>query len=391
MLVVLVPIGLATVLGLVLLWPSGTPSRAERAASLAFPAGTTYPHATVSKVSPYDCSVTDSTGASEHLTCATVVVKITDGSAAGTFQQIDVTAEVVASGLHEGDEVVLQADQGAEGGPTYSFSDYARTTPMIVLAIAFVVVVGAVARLRGLRALLGLAFAFAVLLRFVLPALLQGSSPTWVTLTGASAIMFVVLYVAHGFSARTTTALLGTLFGLGLTAVLGSVAVSVASLTGFSSEATVQLQMFDPALDFSGLVIAGVVVAGLGILNDVTITQASAIWQLHEVDPELSGRELYRRGMAIGRDHIASTVYTLVFAYAGVALPLLLLFEIYRRPAGVVLTGSLVAEEVIRALVGGIALVLAVPVTTAIGAVVARVPGTESTAALSGLRARLAK
>src|SRR4051794_6862316 len=183
MLVVLVPIGLATVLGLVLLWPSGTPSRAERDASQAFPAGTTYPHATVARISPYDCSGTDPTGAPEHLTCATVVVKITDGSAAGTFQQIDVTAEVVASGLHEGDEVVLQADQGAEGGPTYSFSDYARTTPMIVLAIAFVVVVGAVARLRGLRALLGLAFAFAVLLRFVLPALLQGSSPTWVTLT----------------------------------------------------------------------------------------------------------------------------------------------------------------------------------------------------------------
>jgi uncharacterized membrane protein len=391
MLVVLVPIALATILGLVLLWPSGTPGRAERAASLAFPAGTTFPHGTVSRITPYDCSVTDQTGAPEQLTCATVVVKITDGAAAGQFQQVDVPAEVVAFGLHVGDEIVLQADQGAEGGPTYSFSDYARTTPMVVLAIAFVLVVGAVARLRGLRALVGLAVAFVVLLKFMLPALLAGSSPTWVTLVGSSAIMFVVLYLAHGFSARTTTALLGTLFGLALTAVLGAVAVGVSRLTGFSSEATVQLQQLDPTLDFSGLVIAGLVVAGLGILNDVTITQASAIWQLHEVDPELSGRELYRRGMAIGRDHIASTVYTLVFAYAGVALPLLLLFDINRQPAGVVLTGSLVAEEVIRALVGGIALVLAVPVTTAIGAVVARASGTERVAGSSGLRARLAK
>jgi uncharacterized membrane protein len=394
MLFVLVPVALATVLGLVLLWPSGTPSRAERAASLAFPAGTTYPHATVSKITPYDCSVTDQTGAAQQLTCATLVVKVADGAAAGDFVQVDVPAEVVAFGLHEGDEIVLQADEGAEGGPTYQFSDYARTTPMIVLAVAFVLVVGAVARLRGLRALVGLVFAFAVLLRFMLPALLEGSSPTWVTLTGASVIMFVVLYLAHGFSARTTTALLGTLFGLALTAVLGAVATGVASLTGFSSEAAVQLQLLDPALDFSGLVIAGIVVAGLGILNDVTITQASAIWQLHEVDPELSVRELYRRGMAIGRDHIASTVYTLVFAYAGVALPLLLLFEINRQPAGVVLTGSLVAEEVIRALVGGIALVLAVPVTTVIGAFVARASGTERTAGLAGptgLRARLAR
>jgi len=391
MLVVLVPIALATVLGLLLLWPSGTPGRAERAALQTIPAGTTFPHATVSKITPYDCSVTDQTGAPQQLTCATLVVKLTDGAAAGSFQQVDVPAEVVAFGLHEGDEIVLQADPGAEGGTTYLFADYARTTPMIVLAIAFVLVVGAVARLRGLRALLGLAFAFVILLKFVLPALLEGSSPTWVTLTGASAIMFVVLYLAHGFSARTTTALLGTLFGLALTAVLGDVAVGVSRLTGFSSEATVQLQQFDPTLDFSGLVIAGVVVAGLGILNDVTITQASSIWQLYEVDPALPGRELYRRGMAIGRDHIASTVYTLVFAYAGVALPLLLLFDISRQPAGAVLTGSLVAEEVIRALVGGIALVLAVPVTTVIGAFVARAAGPERVGGFAGLRAKVAR
>ena len=262
---------------------------------------------------------------------------------------------------------------------------------MLVLAIAFVVVVAAVARLRGVLSLVGLVVAFAILFWFVMPALLEGSSPTWVVLVGSSAIMFVVLYLAHGFSARTTTALLGTLFGLALTAVLGAVFVDLARLTGLSSEETVQLLQFDPALDFSGLVLAGVVVAGLGILNDVTITQASAVWQLHEVDPDLSWRELFNRGMSIGRDHIASTVYTLAFAYAGIALPLLLLFELYHRPTGAVLTSSVVAEEVIRALVGGIALVLAVPVTTAIGAFVARASGTEPAGGVSGLRARFAR
>jgi uncharacterized membrane protein len=183
--------------------------------------------------------------------------------------------------------------------------------------------------------------------------------------------MFVVLYLAHGFSARTTTALVGTLFGLALSALLGALAVAAAHLTGFSSEAAVQLQQYDATLDFSGLVLAATVVAGLGILNDVTITQASAVWQLHEAAPDAGWRQLFRRGMAIGRDHIASTVYTIVFAYAGAALPLLLLFELYERPFWVVLTGSEVGEEVIRTLVGGIALVLAVPVTTLIGALVA--------------------
>ncbi|MGY1616245.1 YibE/F family protein [Geodermatophilus sp. SYSU D00691] len=391
MLFLLVPVGLATVLGLVLLWPSGEPGRAEQAAAAAVPAGTTYPEGTVSTVTPYDCSVTDQTGRAQQLTCATLVVEVTEGDGAGEFVQIDVPAEVVSYGIEEGDEIVLERDPGAAEGPSYTFYDYARTTPMVVLAIAFAVVVGAVARLRGLAALLGLGFAFFILLWFMLPALLEGSSPTLVTLTGSAAIMFVVLYLAHGFSARTTTALVGTLFGLVLVAGLGALAVEVSRLTGYSSEETIQLQQYDPTLSFSGLVIAGVVVAGLGVLNDVTITQASAVWQLHEVDPGMSWRRLFSRGMAIGRDHIASTVYTIVFAYAGAALPLMLLFSISSRPAGTVLTGDAVAEEVIRTLVGGIGLVLATPVTTAVGAFLARFSQPGEARGLSSLRARLAR
>jgi uncharacterized membrane protein len=255
--------------------------------------------------------------------------------------------------------------------------------------------VGLVARLRGLASLVGLGFAFFLLFQFVLPGLLSDESPTLVSLVGSAAIMFVVLYLAHGFSARTTTALIGTLSGLTLVAVLGSIAVSVTRLTGLTTDETVNLQTYDPTLQFSGLVLAGVVVAGLGVLNDVTITQASAIWQLKEVSPDLTWRELYRRGMAVGRDHIASTVYTIVFAYAGAALPLLLLFELYRRPVLVSLFSSSVAEEVVRTLVGAIALVLAVPLTTAIGAFFALAAGTEAGAAterrVSALRARFAR
>ena len=175
---------------------------------------------------------------------------------------------------------------------------------------------------------------------------------------------------------------------------MGSLAVSAARLTGLTDEEAFTLQRFDPTLDFSGLVLAGVVVAGLGVLNDVTITQASAIWQLHEVSPEMTWRELYSRGMAVGRDHIASTVYTIVFAYAGAALPLLLLLEIYATPVWTLVTSAALAEEVIRTLVGAIALVLAVPVTTAAGAFFAKAADTQAGAAterLTALRARFAR
>jgi uncharacterized membrane protein len=391
MLLLLVPIGLATVVGLFVLWPSGEPTQAQQAAEVALPPGMTYPEGKVASVETYECG----SDPAVPQQCATAVVEILDGEGKGDFQSIDLSADVVANGVEKDDTLVLTRDAGAEGGPTYGFFDYARGTPIVVLAIAFAVVVGLVARLRGLASLVGLAFAFFILFQFVLPAILAEDSPTLVSLVGSSAIMFVVLYLAHGFSARTTTALVGTLFGLTLVAVMGSIAVSVARLTGLTSEETVQLHTFDPTLNFSGLVLAGVVVAGLGVLNDVTITQASAIWQLSEVSPDLSWRELYTRGMAVGRDHIASTVYTIVFAYAGAALPLLLLFELYSQPTLVTLFSSAVAEEVIRTLVAAIALVLAVPVTTAVGAFFAKAANTEAGAAtdrrMTALRARIAR
>jgi uncharacterized membrane protein len=391
MLLLLVPAGLATVVGLVVLWPGDGPTPAQQVAETFLPPGTTYPDGRIVSLETLPCG--EAGGA--QATCATAVVEVLEGEGAGEFQQVDLAADVVANGVAEGDTVVLTRDPAAEGGASYQFFDNARSTPMLVLAVAFALVTAAVARLRGLAALVGLVFAFFVLIQFVLPGILSGSSPTLVSLVGSAAIMFVVLYLAHGFSARTTTALVGTLFGLSLVTLLGALSVSVARLTGLTNEETTQLATYDPTLDFSGLVIAGVVVAGLGVLNDVTITQASAIWQLHEVDPAMGWKELYRRGMTVGRDHIASTVYTIVFAYAGAALPLLLLFDLYSQPAGTIVTSSAMAEEVIRTLVGSIALVLAVPVTTAAGAFFATAAGTAAGAAperrVSALRARFAR
>ncbi|MPQ96710.1 YibE/F family protein [Modestobacter sp. I12A-02628] len=370
MLMLLVPIGVATLVGLVLLWPGSGPSPAQRAADSFFPPGTTYPTATVLDLTTFDCST--SVG-EEPLLCATALVQISTGVSAGDDVNVELTADIVSSGIEPGDGLVLSRDPGTTTGQvSYAFQDYERNAPIILLTVVFALVVGLVARWRGLKSLIGLVFAFLVLGVFVLPALLAGESPILVSLVGSSAIMFVALYLAHGFSARTTTALLGTLFGLALVAVLGALAVATARLTGLTSEETVQLQTYDPTLSFSGLVLAGIVVAGLGVLNDVTITQAASVWQLHEVSPELSSRQLFARGMQIGRDHIASTVYTIAFAYAGTTLPLLLLFEIYQRPFWTTLTSSQVAEPLLSALVGSIALVLATPVTTAVGAFFAK-------------------
>ena len=197
-----------------------------------------------------------------------------------------------------------------------------------------------------------------------------------VGLIGSSAIMFVVLYATHGFSARTTTALVGTLFGLVLIAGLGYVATRWAHLSGVAAEDDYVLAAAAPNLKLTSVVICGVIIAGLGVLNDVTITQASAVWEL--ADSDQSNKKLFTRAMRIGRDHIASTVYTIAFATAGASLSVLLLIAVYDRPLFQVLQAEQFAGEIVRTLVGSIGLVLAVPLTTAVGTAVVRATGGRS-------------
>ena len=268
--------------------------------------------------------------------------------------------------LHEGDRVrALQFPDG-----TLGFSEFERGAPMLLLFIVYALVVVAVAWWRGLGALAGLALAFGIVFFFTIPALFDGGHPLVVGLVTGSGALFVLLYLAHGPNARTTTAYLGTLAGLAVTAVLSWWAVSASKITGIWSEDGLHLEFFTRGVSLQGIVLCGIILAGMGVLNDVTVTQASAVWELRAARPDLGWWQLYLRGMRIGRDHIASTVYTIAFAYVGAALPTLMFVSLYDTTLGVTLTSSDIAEEVVRTLVGSIGLVLAVPLTTLIGAFV---------------------
>jgi uncharacterized membrane protein len=233
------------------------------------------------------------------------------------------------------------------------------------MSLLFIVVVTAVARARGLLAVVGLGIAGIVVVKFMLPALLEGHSGIGVAIVASSIIMFVVLYLAHGVSIRTSAALAGTLLGVGLTAFLAQAAVGAARLSGIGNEEGGILSS-QLSLNFQGLLTCAIIIASLGILNDVTITQVSATWELREAAPDMSRRALFNSGMRIGRDHIASTIYTIVFAYTGAALSILLLLSLYDRPWLSLLSSEAIGEEVIRVLAGAIGLVMAVPITTMI-------------------------
>jgi uncharacterized membrane protein len=378
---VLVPFATAVVVGLVVLWPGGAP--AHERTGVGFDRQTQ--QATVVNVDKVDCkdvnaAQTPATGSTttpsgnatpgqEPGLCEKATIEVTTGHDKGrTF--VEIVQPDAPRQLHEGQGVIVAYAPDAPHDLQYSVTDVDRKVPMALLAGIFALAVVVVGRLRGVMALIALAVSFAVLTLFILPAILQGSNPLLVAVVGASAIMLIALYMCHGLTARTSVAVIGTLISLLLIGLLGSLFIDWASLTGNTDDSTGLIHGLYPHIDMSGLLLAGVIIGSLGVLDDVTVTQTSAVWELHQADPTMGARKLYRAGIRIGRDHIASVVNTLVLAYAGAALPLLLLFSIAQSSVGTVANSELVAEEIVRTLVGSIGLVASVPVTTVLAALV---------------------
>lgn len=397
--VIVLPMVIATIVGLVVLWPGHSryigsqPFRAEDAQDA---------EATITSLSVDDCvtaalvnlggsdqngtgtSGTEAgsdvgtqtgmeTDGSEQAGTGTyallqdaVCARVTSGPGQGQIFPVHIPAESLGAATVGDGLAVLYSPAAVLSGTPYVFIDYQRTTPVALLAAVYLILIVAVAGLKGVRAVLGLGLAGAVFAVFMLPALLDGTHPLAVTLVGSMAMMLACLYLAHGISIRTTTALLGTVAGVLLTVALSLWGVGAASLTGSVGEAAVTLASLVPGLNMRALLTCGMVIAGLGVLNDVTITQASAVWELHAANPSLGRPRLFAAAMRIGRDHIASTVYTLAFAYAGTALPLVLAASLMDRGVLATLMSGEIAEEVVRTLISSIGLVLAIPATTAI-------------------------
>ena len=309
--------------------------------------------------------------------CVALGVRLDGGPAAGTVIDTVVPAGAGAPRFAVGDGVVLSYgggdDPSAAADPSsYQVVDLQRGTPLAVLGIVFAAAVIALGRWQGLRALVALGLTLGVLAVFVLPAIAVGSPPVAVALVAAGLVVGIVLPLTHGWSARTATAALGTLASLALIGVLAVVFAGTTRLTGVGEQPGELAAVLGPGLDLRGLLLAGVVIGALGVLDDVTVTQTSAVWELHRANPAAGLRDLYGSAMRVGRDHVASAVNTLVLAYAGAALPLLLLFALADRGLSDVLGAEDVAQEVLRTLVGSIGLVASVPVTTLLAAVVVR-------------------
>ena len=309
-----------------------------------------------------------------RVVCTNVKFRLTEGPNAGAARTIEFATSTSTPQLEPGDAVVLNHVEGAQAPFDYTYSDRQRRPVLMWLAILFAVVVIGLGRLRGLGALVGLGASLLVILQFMLPSMLDGNSPPLVAIVGASAVAFLALYLANGIRPMTTVALLSTLAALGITVGLATLFTNLAHFTGAANEDALLIGLGTSAIDLKGLVLAGMVLGALGALDDITVTQASAVGELRTAQPEVSRRDLYRSGLRIGRDHISSTVNTLALAYAGASLPLLLLFTLSGQSLGSVANGEIVAVEIVSVLVGSIGLVAAVPISTWFAALVATQP-----------------
>jgi len=263
--------------------------------------------------------------------------------------------------------VIVTKDNSPDGTEFYSITDFVRGDSLWLLGFIFVILTVLIAKWKGVMSMLSMVFTFGVVFVYVLPNLSNGANPILVATIASVIIIPISFYMAHGISQKTTVAIVSSVVALGLTAVLSIMFISLGRLTGLSSEeAGMLLVQRSGNFDMKGLLLCGIIIGALGVLDDITISQASIVNELIKGSEKPKGSVIYKQAMNVGRDHISSMVNTLVLAYAGASLPLLLIFVDNPHPFSEIINYEFLAEEIIRTLVGSIGLILAVPITTLI-------------------------
>lgn len=303
---------------------------------------------------------------------ASAKIEVLSGTDQGEIMTITVP-EVTdkAYALHEGEKIIITKLSGS-GAPTYYVTDHYRLPSIYILAAIFVFLTLLLGRLRGLTSLIGLVISAGVIVWFVVPRIVAGNSPVLITIIASSVILLTSIYLAHGFNKRTSVAVVSTIITLIIATGLASGFVNLTDLFGMGSDEVLSLQMTQlSGINFRGLLLGGMILGALGVLDDITTAQSAAIEELKKANGSFGFNELYKRGISIGKEHITSLVNTLFLAYAGASLPLFLFFTVIPQvPLWVHVNSEFVAEEIVRTLVGSMALILAVPITTALAAYV---------------------
>src|SRR3990172_3743877 len=297
-------------------------------------------------------------------------VNILSGEYAGIPMEIDYGKRQIRSDdylFSVGDRIMVSISKTPDNVVNAYFVDFVRTTPILWLTISFAASIILISRWKGIRALLSMAFSLYVIIGYIIPHILIGEDPLRVSIIGSVILLAVTLYLTYGWTLKTHAAVLSMVLVLLLTGALSWLFVIFARLNGSGDENVMFLmQLMETPINLRGLLLGGMIIGALGVLDDLVTTQASAVFELHHANPEFGFSGLYNSAMRIGQDHVAATVNTLVLAYAGASLPMLLMFSLARGDYAYLVNFSFIAEEIVRPLVGSLGLIAAVPLPTAI-------------------------
>ena len=297
-------------------------------------------------------------------------VELLEGEYRGIVMEMDYGRRGILSNavsLQPGNIILVTINTRPDGILTVFFVDFERATSLLWLTGVFVLVILVMSRWKGLRSILSMAFSLFVIIGYIIPHILAGEDPLWVSITGSIILLGVTLYLTYGWNLKTHAAVISMVLVLLITGILAVLVVFLTRLTGSGDENSLFLmQMLNTPINLRGLLLGGLIIGALGVLDDLVTTQASAVFELHHANKALKFKELFQSAMRIGQDHVAATVNTLVLAYAGAALPMLLMFSLGGGNYGLLVNYEFIAAEIVRTLVGSLGLVTAVPLTTAI-------------------------
>jgi len=297
-------------------------------------------------------------------------INILEGEYSGIMMEIDYGRRQIRSDdylLRPGDQIIVTISKTPDNVVNAYFVDYVRTTPILWLTLIFAIAIVLISQWKGIRAMLSMAFSLYIIIGYIIPRILNGDDPLTVSIIGSAILLGVSLYLTYGWTLKTHAAVISMVFVLLITGALAGLFVVFAKLNGSGDENVMFLmQLSETPISLRGLFLGGLIIGALGVLDDLVTTQAAAVFELHHANPNLGFRGLYSSAMRIGQDHVAATVNTLVLAYAGASLPMLLMFSLGRGDYGYIINFSFIAEEIVRTLVGSLGLIAAVPLTTVV-------------------------
>ncbi|MDD2921544.1 MAG: YibE/F family protein [Anaerolineales bacterium] len=297
-------------------------------------------------------------------------VKILEGKYAGVEMEIDYGKRQIRSdeySLAAGEKILVSISKTPENVVNAYFVDFVRAAPILWLAGIFALAIILISAWKGIRALLSMAFSLYVIIGYIIPHILIGEDPLRVSIIGSAILLGISLYLTYGWTLKTHASVLSMILVLLLTGALSALFVVFTKLNGTGDENVMFLiQMMETPINLRGLLLGGMIIGALGVLDDLVTTQSAAVFELRHANPNFGFRALYNSAMRIGQDHVAATVNTLVLAYAGASLPMMLMFSLGHGDYGYIVNFSFIAEEIVRTLVGSLGLIAAVPLTTVI-------------------------